>query len=178
MNNRGFAITTILYGMLIIFCLLLVSMLGILSVYKGNVEKLLDNTNGARDIINRDYSANYVVLNGSNIIGQYQTLVEANNALANNYTIRVLNNVTESSAVTISKNNILLDLNGKTITLNGVVLTNTGELDITSIGGEGILRGTALNVIVNNGELSVYGDGSYTVSIINTSDNKKTEEKT
>ena len=51
MNNKGFAITTILYGTLILFCLLLVSMLGILSVYRGNLEKLIDANNGARDII-------------------------------------------------------------------------------------------------------------------------------
>jgi len=51
MNNKGFAITTILYGVLILFCLLLVSMLGILSTYRGNLEKLIENNNGARDII-------------------------------------------------------------------------------------------------------------------------------
>ena len=51
MNNKGFAITTILYGIMIIFCLLLVSLLGILSVYNGNLEKLVNDTNGARDKI-------------------------------------------------------------------------------------------------------------------------------
>jgi hypothetical protein len=50
MNNKGFAITTILYGVLILFCLLLVSMLGILASYRGNLEKLLDKNNGARAI--------------------------------------------------------------------------------------------------------------------------------
>jgi len=51
MNNKGFAITTILYGTLIIFSMLLVSMLGILASYRGNLEKLVDHTNGARDIV-------------------------------------------------------------------------------------------------------------------------------
>lgn len=51
MNNKGFAITTILYGTLILFCLLLVSMLGILSTYKNNLDKLINATNGTRDII-------------------------------------------------------------------------------------------------------------------------------
>ena len=51
MNNKGFAITTILYGVLILFCLLLGSMLGILSTYRGNLEKLIENNNGPRDII-------------------------------------------------------------------------------------------------------------------------------
>ena len=51
MNNKGFAITTILYGLLILFCLLLVSLLGIMATYKDNLEKLIDNMNGSRDII-------------------------------------------------------------------------------------------------------------------------------
>lgn len=52
MNNKGFAITTILYGTLILFMLLLVSMLGILSIYKDRLTMLIDNNNGARSIIN------------------------------------------------------------------------------------------------------------------------------
>lgn len=60
MNNRGFAITTILYGLLILFCFLLVSLLGILSTYRGNLEKLIESNNGSRDIVtmkpNTDYS--------------------------------------------------------------------------------------------------------------------------
>lgn len=51
LNNRGFAITTILYGVLLIFIFLLLSMLGILGSYRDNLEKLIDNTNGSRDII-------------------------------------------------------------------------------------------------------------------------------
>ena len=52
MNNKGFAITTILYGTLLIFSMLLVSMLGILASYRGNLEKLIENTNGgARTIV-------------------------------------------------------------------------------------------------------------------------------
>ena len=52
MNNKGFAITTILYGLLIIFLMLMVSLLGILSSYKNRLEILIEETNGARDIIN------------------------------------------------------------------------------------------------------------------------------
>lgn len=55
MNNKGFAITTILYGVLILFLLLLVSMLGILSTYKSRLGMLIENSNGARDIVNQKY---------------------------------------------------------------------------------------------------------------------------
>jgi len=59
MNNKGFAITTILYGTLIIFLMLMLSMLGILSTYKDRLEMLIENTNGARDIINSQYEEDY-----------------------------------------------------------------------------------------------------------------------
>ena len=57
MNNKGFAITTILYGTLILFLMLLVSMLGILNTYKDRLEILIDSNNGARDIINSIYES-------------------------------------------------------------------------------------------------------------------------
>ena len=52
MNNKGFAITTILYGTLILFLMLMISMLGILSTYSGRLEMLIENVNGARFNIN------------------------------------------------------------------------------------------------------------------------------
>ena len=55
MNNKGFAITTILYGILILFLMLLVSMLGILASYNDRLQMLIENNNGARDIINEPY---------------------------------------------------------------------------------------------------------------------------
>lgn len=51
LNNKGFAITTILYGTLILFMLLFVSLLGIMSQYKKNLERLIEANNGARDIV-------------------------------------------------------------------------------------------------------------------------------
>lgn len=40
LNNKGFAITLVLYGTLILFLLLIVSLLGILSTYKLRLEKI------------------------------------------------------------------------------------------------------------------------------------------
>ena len=51
MNNKGFAITTILYGLLVLFCFLLTALLGILYSYKSTQEKLVDEVNGARNLI-------------------------------------------------------------------------------------------------------------------------------
>lgn len=52
MNNKGFAISTILYGLMILFIFLFLSLLGILSQQMNNMEKLIENTNGARYIVN------------------------------------------------------------------------------------------------------------------------------
>ena len=57
MNNKGFAITTLLYGTLILFLMLLLSMLGILATYKDRLEILIDSNKGARDIINSVYES-------------------------------------------------------------------------------------------------------------------------
>lgn len=51
LDNKGFAITTILYGTLILFILLLLSLLGILSQYKNNLDKLINEGSGARSIV-------------------------------------------------------------------------------------------------------------------------------
>ncbi len=46
MNNKGFAITTILFGLVLIFSMLLMSLLGTLSIYRSNMEKLAEGVNG------------------------------------------------------------------------------------------------------------------------------------
>ena len=50
LGNKGFAITTIIFGLVVLFLFLLLSMLGILALNKGNLEKLIENGNGARNI--------------------------------------------------------------------------------------------------------------------------------
>lgn len=51
MNNKGFAITSILYGLLVMFLLIVVGTLGILSNQKKMMEELIDGDSGARDIV-------------------------------------------------------------------------------------------------------------------------------
>lgn len=59
MNNKGFAITTILYGTMILFLMLILAMLGILSSYKDKMDLLIESENGARNIINGFSGAMY-----------------------------------------------------------------------------------------------------------------------
>ena len=73
MNNKGFAITTILYGILILFCLLLLSMLGILSTYRNNIEKLIGKQQGAREIIGVN-SSGEIIGDKEPLIGEFDTI--------------------------------------------------------------------------------------------------------
>lgn len=54
LNNKGFAITTILFGITLLFCLLLVSLLGVLNIYWSNMRLLVDGVDsktGARNVV-------------------------------------------------------------------------------------------------------------------------------
>ena len=54
LKNNGFAISVILYGLLVLFLILVVAMLGILSSYKSRMNKLIDEgNNGARENIRK-----------------------------------------------------------------------------------------------------------------------------
>ena len=48
-NNKGFAITTVIFGTMILFMLLLLSILGLTSNYLKNLNLLTDSVNGTRN---------------------------------------------------------------------------------------------------------------------------------
>ena len=50
MNNKGFAITAMLYGTVLAFLMLMGVMLSILHSFHSNMDKLVDGSNGARKI--------------------------------------------------------------------------------------------------------------------------------
>ena len=51
LNNKGFAITTVLFGVMLLFLMLMLSLLGILSVYRKNLQKIIESSNGVRDVV-------------------------------------------------------------------------------------------------------------------------------
>ncbi len=51
LNNKGFAITTALYGTMVLFLMLSAASLGMLATYKTRMEKLMDEEKGAKCII-------------------------------------------------------------------------------------------------------------------------------
>ena len=106
--------------------------------------------------------ANAIVANYQNTStnASYETLNAAFSAVANNQTIKVLNNTTESTAATLTdtKTGIKLDLNGKTITMNNTYIYNTGTLDIYNTSSiTGTITGGYNQVLYNNGMLTLNG---------------------
>ncbi len=51
LKNNGFAISVVLYGLLILFLLLITSLLGILASYKAKMGKLIEDSNGANKFV-------------------------------------------------------------------------------------------------------------------------------
>ena len=70
MKSKGFAVTTMVYGITILFILLLISFLSILSIYQKNLKELLENSNGSRELlkidVNYDYPSMEALINDDN----------------------------------------------------------------------------------------------------------------
>ena len=117
-------------------------------------DPIVINTNGYT------YTASGVIANYQNTTTNtsYVTLNEAFNAVANNQTIKVLQNTNETTMATLAsgKIGIKLDLNGKTINSTATTaLTNNGELDIYNTSSTtGKIYGSRTNVIYNTGTLT------------------------
>ena len=115
--------------------------------------------------------ANAIAVNYKNMTtnAEYNTLSAALSAVANNQTIKVLNNVTETTVATLAsgKAGIKLDTNGKTITFNNAMITNNGTLDIyNSSSTDGTISGSDETVITNNGTLTINGTSTTNKTII------------
>ncbi len=116
--------------------------------------------------------ANAIVANYQNMSTNeiYSTLHDAFSAAANNQTIKVLQNTTETSVAYVSKSGIKLDLNGKTISVSGLPSTlnshfidvvSNGELDIyNSSSTTGTIYVDGYGVISNDGLLTLNGTSS------------------
>ena len=103
----------------------------------------------------------------------YEALAEALEAVESNQTIKVLNSKIETVEPLLAegKIGIKLDLNGQSVTLSGIALTNNGKLDIyNSSSTEGKLIGTGERTVINSGVLTTNVTKSTNkLTIINTS---------
>ena len=108
--------------------------------------------------------ANYAEYDSNNnIVTYYPTLSSAFTNATSDNTIKPLKNVTETVAVTMpAEKSLILDLNGKTISIS-TTITNNGTLQVNDSTNKGNLKTTKSitntgNIIVNSG--NIVGSGS------------------
>lgn len=89
LNNKGFAITTIIYGTLVIFLLLLASLLGILSTHKVRLQKLKEKTIEIIDPIKLECKINAVPSGETIGDGYYSTMTLTINSNKSNVTYKL-----------------------------------------------------------------------------------------
>ena len=124
---------------------------------KGTFFKNLSTTNNGTVTLTAGWMANNYQNMSTNVY--YDSLKNALSEVQSNQTIKVIKGVTETTAATLTagKVGVTLDLNSNTTTLSGVILYNSGSLNITDNGTGGVLSGTGAAVIDN-------GTGTLTVS--------------
>ena len=160
LNNKGFALTSIIYMLIVLFLMIMLLVLANLAQRKVVLDKIKNNV---KNELNQGGTINSSDLPYQNITSgiYYETLELAFKHAKTGDTIKVLKDVEEITTATNTKgtteNPVVLDLNGKTITTSET-LTNMGTLSI--IGGGTIeTNSTAPSnyrfIIQNNGTLSI-----------------------
>lgn len=157
LNNKGFALTSMIYMLLVLFLMVMLLLLANLAQRKVVLDKL------KHDVVNKLDQG--VIINASELPYQnettgiyYETLESAFNKTNSGETIKVQKNVTDETVPTLAEGKtITLDLNGNTITRNNKRITNNGNLTITDTKGNGSIKGSE-RIITNNKELIITGN--------------------
>ena len=94
--------------------------------------------------------------------GFFDTLAEAVEATSSGDTIKAVNDITDTSVVTINKD-IIINPNGKTITMENYITVNNGcSLKVV---GEGIIQRTTERIIQNSGIVIIGNEDSENLKI-------------
>ena len=123
---------------------------------------------GTSDIITINIlviSANYSISTDGDV-QTYQTLAEALADASDNQTIKVMQNVSDNSIITVDKN-VTLDTDGKTIT-NSRTITVNADCKLTITGDGTITSGEDINLITNNGTVEI-ASATISSTVANTS---------
>ena len=172
LNNKGFALTSMIYMLLVLFLMVMLLLLANLAQRKVVLDKI------KHDVINKldqgtSINAQELPYQNETTGIYYETLELALNKANSNDTIKVLKNVTDVSTPVVDENkDIKLDLAGNEITLNQT-LSNKGTLDIYSSVDGGKIISSSLKSIENSGIFSLNGTSSeHILSIINSTTTK------
>lgn len=122
-----------------------------ISPYLGAGKYAAKDTDGyysiSSDTLNDNDAAAQIVTGDT--AAYYETVVGALAAAEGNETVTVLNDTTETAAVTCSGTNVTLDLNGKTVDMGEKKITVSGGLMIKDSVGSGKLTGSTEVITVN-----------------------------
>ena len=155
LNNKGFALTSIIYMLIVLFLMILLLILANLATRKVVLDKL---KNDVKYKLNQGISVNVADLPYQNTTTRvyYGTLEEAFSSVQKDQenTIKVLKDVSDVSAPKLASGKTAnLDLNGFIVTMDKTI-TNEGTLTIT---GAGELANATTSVITNRGILKKEG---------------------
>lgn len=165
LNNKGFALTSIIYMLIVLFLMILLLVLSNLASRKVILDKMKYDV---KEKLNQGgYNINQLDRPYVNLTTglYYETLSDAFNGAEDNKqnTIKVLKSIKETVTPLISTNkNIILDMNNQTISLEGIYIDNDGTLNIK---GKGTIEST-VSAIRNDGllttekEIFIHGIGT------------------
>ena len=175
LNNKGFALTSIIYMLIVLFLMIMLLVLANLATRKVVLDKM---KNDVKTNLNQGGSINSQDLPYQNITSgiYYETLELAFKHAKTGDTIKVLKDVEDISNPTLDQNkNVKLDIAGNKVNISNTI-TNNGTLDIYTSEDNGKIISSNLKSIKNLGTFSLNGTSSdHTLSIINSTTTKPSE---
>lgn len=168
LNNKGFALTSIIYMLIVLFLMIMLLILANLAQRKVVLDKLKYDV---KEKLNQTVSINAQNLPYQNTTTGifYETLSDALNNSDDGNTIKVLKDVKEIASAMNTKgttsNPVVLDLNGKTIDYIGnekTVILNTGNLEIKDTASNGKI--TTSTIMGNGRVIHNKTDGNFTLT--------------
>jgi len=179
LNNKGFALTSIIYMLIVLFLMIMLLVLANLATRKTVLDKIKKDV---KDKLNQTVSISAQDLPYQNTKSGifFETLNDAFGNAKTGETIKVLKDVKEITPATNTQGTqdkpVVLDLNGKTIDYvandsGGKVIENTGTLEIKDTASNGKITTSTItnygniiyntgNFILNSGKIEVAGSSS------------------
>lgn len=165
LNNKGFALTSIIYMLIVLFLMIMLLVLANLATRKTVLDKIKKDV---KDKLNQTVSISAQDLPYQNTKSGifFETLNDAFGNAKTGETIKVLKDVKEITPATNTQGTqdkpVVLDLNGKTIDYvandsGGKVIENTGTLEIKDTASNGKITTSTItnygNILLNRGNL-------------------------
>ena len=176
LNNKGFALTSIVYMLIVLFLLLLLLILSNLATRKVVLDKLKYDVKtrfGQGGVVVKSPDLPYLNITTGLY---YETLQDAFNGVSEGVenVIKVMKNVDDISTPELAEGKIVkIDLNGNDISLSHE-FTNRGSVDVYSSVDNGKIYSSSLISIYNYGTFTLNGTSSdHSLSVINDSKSRE-----